>query len=196
MLTYHQWVLIACTWGWFKIKCLRYLSLTWVNLWLQSHLPGTNKLIIVSYCHDTNKLYKSCLPLTFPMFLIRAAINHHWMRILYLYFQISLLSPKSVCSVYTMINLDIFNVSHLGICNLNGGFWFLTHWGLVTHICVSKLSILGSDNGLSAGRRQAIIWTNAGILFIRPLGTNFSEILVGIQTFSFRKMHLKMSSAL
>ena len=40
----------------------------------------------------------------------------------------------------------------------------LTHWGRVTHICVSGLSILGSDNGLSPGRRQAIIWTNAGIL--------------------------------
>ena len=72
----------------------------------------------------------------------------------------------------------------------------LTHWGRVTHICVSKQTINGSDNGLSPGRRQAIIWTNAGILLIGPLGTNFSEILVGIQTFSFRKMYLKMSSAL
>ena len=70
-----------------------------------------------------------------------------------------------------------------------------THWGRVTHICVNKLTIIGSDNGLSPGRRQAIIWTNAGILLIGPLGTNFSEIIVGIQTFSFRKMHLKMSSA-
>ena len=33
----------------------------------------------------------------------------------------------------------------------------LTHWGRVTHICVSKLTIIGSDNGLSPGRRQAII---------------------------------------
>ena len=41
-----------------------------------------------------------------------------------------------------------------------------THWGRVTHICVSKLTIIGSDNGLSPGRRQAIIWTNAGILLI------------------------------
>ena len=71
----------------------------------------------------------------------------------------------------------------------------LTHWGRVTHICVSKLTIIGSDNGLSPGRRQAIIWTNPGILLIGPLGTNFSEILIGIQTFSFRKMHLKVSSA-
>ena len=63
----------------------------------------------------------------------------------------------------------------------------LTHWGRVTHICIVKLTIIGSDNGLSPGRRQAIIWTNAGILLIRPLGTNFSEILIGIQTW---KCHL------
>ena len=71
----------------------------------------------------------------------------------------------------------------------------LTHWGRVTYICVGKLTIIGSDNGLSPGWRQAIIWTNAGILLIEPLGTNFSEILIGIQTFSFTKMRLKMSSA-
>ena len=70
-----------------------------------------------------------------------------------------------------------------------------THWGRVTHICVGKLIILGSDNGLAPGRRQAIIWISAGVLLIGPLGTNFSEILIAIQTFSFKKMHLKMSSA-
>ena len=42
----------------------------------------------------------------------------------------------------------------------------LTHWGWVTHICISKLTIIGSDNGLSPGRLQAIIWTNAGIYII------------------------------
>ena len=71
----------------------------------------------------------------------------------------------------------------------------LTHWGRVTHICVGKLTTIGSDNGLSPGRRLAIIWTIAGILLIGPLGTNFSEILIGIQTFSFKEIHLKMSSA-
>ena len=65
----------------------------------------------------------------------------------------------------------------------------------MTHICVGKLIIIGSDNGLSPGRRQAIIWINAGILLIGPLGTNFGAILITIQTFSFRRMHLKMSSA-
>ena len=72
---------------------------------------------------------------------------------------------------------------------------WLTHWGWVTHICVGKLTNIGSDNGLSPGRRQAIIWTNAGTLLIGPLGTYFSEILIEILTFSFKKMHLKMSSA-
>ena len=65
----------------------------------------------------------------------------------------------------------------------------LTHWGRVTHICVGKLIIIGSDNGLSPERRQAIIWPNAGILLIGPLGTNFSEIFIEIQT----SQHLKYS---
>ena len=69
----------------------------------------------------------------------------------------------------------------------------LTHWGRVTHICVGNLTIIGSDDGLSPGRRQAITWTNVGILLIGPLGTNFSEMLIEIHTFSFKKIHLKMS---
>ena len=69
----------------------------------------------------------------------------------------------------------------------------LTHRGWVTHICVSKLTIIGSDNGLSPDRRQAIIWTNAGLLLIGPLGTNFGDILIEIWTFSFKKMRLKVS---
>ena len=71
----------------------------------------------------------------------------------------------------------------------------LTHWGRVTHICISKLTIIGSDNGLSPGRRQAIIWTNDGLLLIGPLGTNLSEILIKILTFSFKKMRLKVPFA-
>ena len=70
----------------------------------------------------------------------------------------------------------------------------LTHWGRVTHICVGKLIIIDPDNGLKPERRQAIIWTNAGILFIERLRTNFSETLIEIQTFSLKKIRLKMSS--
>ena len=58
--------------------------------------------------------------------------------------------------------------------------WYLilTHWGWVMHTCIGNLTIIGSHNGLSPGRHQVIIWTNANILLIGPLGTNFSEILI------------------
>ena len=76
----------------------------------------------------------------------------------------------------------------------------LSHWGhwvieVEWRIYASGDSvIIGADNGLSPMRRQAIIWTNAGILLIGPLGTNFSEILIDIHTFPYKEMHLKMSS--
>ena len=71
----------------------------------------------------------------------------------------------------------------------------LTHWGRVTQKCIGNQTIIGSDNGLSPGRRQDIIWSNAGILLIWTLGTSFSEILSKIHTFSLKKIHFKMSSA-
>ena len=64
----------------------------------------------------------------------------------------------------------------------------------MAHICVGNLSIIGLNNGLSPGRRQAIIWTNMGILSIGPLGTIFSEIIIEILAISFKNMHMKMSS--
>ena len=70
----------------------------------------------------------------------------------------------------------------------------LTHWGRVTHICVTQLITIVSDNGLSLHRRQAITWNNDGILLVGHVGRNFSEILIEIYTFAFKKMHLKMSS--
>ena len=51
--------------------------------------------------------------------------------------------------------------------------------------------MIDSDNGFSPGRRQAIICTNAGILLIGPLGTNFSEMLIKLYVFSLKKMQLK-----
>ena len=65
-----------------------------------------------------------------------------------------------------------------------------THWGQVTHKCVVNLTLIGSDNG----QRQAITWTNVGILLIEPQGTNFSEMIIEIHILSFKKIHLKMSS--
>ena len=69
----------------------------------------------------------------------------------------------------------------IGCCFSIGQSWpriLLTHRGRVTHICVIKLTTIGSNKGLSPDRRQAIIWTNAGILLIGPLGTNFRVILI------------------
>ena len=86
-----------------------------------------------------------------------------------------------------VLTLDFLNVSDEKKCTHI--YIFLTHWS------VSKLTIIGSDNGLSPGRHQAIIWANAGILLIRPLGANFSEILFEILTLSFKKMQFKVSSA-
>ena len=87
------------------------------------------------------------------------------------------------------------NVVHSRVPYMMNDAWLvLTHWGRVTHICVSNPTIIASDNGLSPSRRQAIIWTNVVILLIRPIGTNFSEILIEIHIFSFKKMHFKWSS--
>ena len=71
----------------------------------------------------------------------------------------------------------------------------LNHWGRVTHIFANKITTIGTDDCLSPFRRQDIVWINAWIELIGFLETNFGEILIRIQTFSFKKMHFKMSSA-
>ena len=98
------------------------------------------------------------------------------------------LQSESKCNMNTFINF-LWATHH----NM---YLELIHWGRVMHICVSKLTIIDSDNGLSPGRRQAIIWTNADVLLIWPLGTNFSGILMEIYIFSIMKMHLKLSSGI
>ena len=57
----------------------------------------------------------------------------------------------------------------------------------MTDVWLSKFTIIDSDNGLSPGRHQTIIWTNAGILLIGPVGTNFSEILITVCIFLLKK---------
>ena len=71
------------------------------------------------------------------------------------------------------------------------GFSSLPEWCKYASV---NYAIIGSDNGLSPRRRQAIIWTNARILSIGPFGINFSEILIEIHTFLLKKIHLKMLS--
>ena len=97
------------------------------------------------------------------------------------------------------IRNSIAHTLELRLSRTNPSIWhfsceYLTHWGRVTDICIGNVTIIGPDNGLLPGRRQAIIWTNAGILLIGPLETNFSEIFIKIHIFSFNKIHLKMTS--
>ena len=70
----------------------------------------------------------------------------------------------------------------------------LTVWRIYA-VASANEAIIVSDNVLLPVWRQAIIRTNAGLLLIRHLGTNFSEILIEIQTFSLKKISFKMSSA-
>ena len=110
----------------------------------------------------------------------------HLNVIIYFFYELN----KLVClpsEVQFSIDLILY-VDSLGSKHL------FSHWGRVTHICVSKLTIIGADNGLWPGRRLPIIWTNIGMLSIEPLGTNLHEILIEIEAFSFKKMHLNMSS--
>ena len=88
--------------------------------------------------------------------------------------------------MYLCLSGNYRNVNHMSWNQRND-----TNIGQVMHICIRKLTIIGSDNGLLPDQCQVIIWTNAGILSIGPWGTNFSEIWIEILTFPFKKMHLK-----
>ena len=62
-------------------------------------------------------------------------------------------------------------------------------------ICVGNLTIISSNNGLSLDRRLTIIWSNSDLLPIGRLEIKLRVILLALQTFSFKKLHLEMSSA-
>ena len=70
-------------------------------------------------------------------------------------------------------------------------------WHLVA-FCCGLLMIIEAEwriySKLTAIGIWTIIWTNAGIVLIEPFGTNFSQILIEVYTFSARKMHFKTSS--
>ena len=89
------------------------------------------------------------------------------------------------------MGVKLYNSEYAVIWHIS---FFFTHWGQVMHLCIGNLTIIVSYNGLSSGQRQAIIWANAGILLNGPLWTNFSEILIEILTFSFKKMQFKALS--
>ena len=71
----------------------------------------------------------------------------------------------------------------------------LTRWGRVTHICVGNSTIIGSDNGLSPGRAPSHYLNQCWNIVNRTLGNKLQWNLNAIETFSFKEMHLKLSSA-
>ena len=84
----------------------------------------------------------------------------------------------------------VFLTKQTLVVQMNASFSDINNMGLVLlnkNLVASKLTIIGSVNGLSPGQRQAITWTIAEICLIGPLGTHFSEILTEIHTFSLKK---------
>ena len=82
------------------------------------------------------------------------------------------MDQKLVLRAWNWQFISTYHSYNAGIKDYN-----LPHWSRVTHIYISELSIICSDNGFSPGRRLSIIWTNAGILLIGPMGANFREII-------------------
>ena len=87
---------------------------------------------------------------------------------------------------------------YVRIYDIYMSMYILWHvWLIEAEWCIHRsvnYAIIGSDNGLSPVRRQAIIWSNVDLSLIEPLWTNFSETWIRMQQFS-KKKTLKMSSA-
>ena len=161
---------------------------------MRKMFPFDDVIVLCSVCWTIWNSHKSCKAIVLCPSIIFLKSFH------------SLLMEYSL---YCIVNPSIVFCVHVKmhwISNRDVGFLILQDYAshVPKHLLIEadgriyasgKLTIIGSDNGLSPTRRQAIIWTNAGILLIGPSGTNFSEIFIGIQTFSVKKMHLKMSYA-
>ena len=81
-------------------------------------------------------------------------------------------------------------------CHYNMVNFLLTHWGRVTHICVSKLFIIGWDNGLSVAWTAPShylkqCWNIVNWTLRNKLQWKFNRN----SNISSKKMHLKMASA-
>ena len=116
----------------------------------------------------------------------------NWSQVLSRSWRCSWSSADRRCSNYIWV-IDKFiayegasYIRDLTVAQLIEAEWW--RYELVTY------AIIVSDNGLSPVWCQAISWTNTDLLSIGPLGTNFGEISIKINTLSFKEVHLKMSS--
>ena len=113
--------------------------------------------------HGIPRYYSFCLYITCKSICVFLTPIYN-MFVLWIYYQISLGFNNSIPQMFEQ---------HCQIA-----VHWLTHWGWVTHICVGKLMIIGSHDGLSPERRQAIICPSDGILLIGPNETTLNEILI------------------
>ena len=150
----------------------------WLSFWCL--VPRTDNLVFLVVLFCTKKFSRSViLHGDWGVFLMLTYIHYKTPPDIYV------LSSH----IFTLLNLS--NRFLVVATGSNLLLHILVHWVPVTHVCVSKTTIIGSDNGLSPGRRQAIICTDAEILLIEPLETNFNEMLFETHTFSFKKIRLK-----
>ena len=161
-------VMICMSWKFHRIN----------NSWFLIHDTENTIYVLYDLYIDTYFLFTSHQFYITHMF---SAVIMHVRTCVYLHDASLAYSPHPILSLCTLCHLFLPGWMKMKYLET------LTHWGRVTHICVGNLTIIDSDNGLSPGRRQAIIWNNAGILLIRSFGTAFSDILIKIQAFSFKK---------
>ena len=155
-------------------------AITWMNVY-QDHRrraasPGHNELRHISWCHYYDICLLFCLLYSKPSKHSKCATKRvapslhiawctsRWTPVTTTY------SSISGGLHMTLLNDYFVTLSCTWICR------FKTYWGRDTHICVRKLTTIDSDNGLSPGRRQTIIWANVAILLSGILCTTFSEI--------------------
>ena len=151
------------------------------SLLIRWHQGTNNEAIQVSIsmyqwdAHNDNDLYVCMRTAFIFLFLYVYMVLHH---LAFMYYALILLCQewrnKDVQSINIFRLLPHITL-HMTLYGTTAGFdttcmysvlpcgawpiWSepcLTHWGRVTHICVGNLTIIGSDNGLSPGRRQAI----------------------------------------
>ena len=125
--------------------------------------------------------------------LIKASCQAYWIHLIN--FEQSMTPVTISCCLLLLWIFHCYHILYL-IDTLKVSYRKLNHWGAVTHICVSKLASIVSDNGLSPGRHQAITETDAGMFLFGPLATNFSEILIKIHIFLFKKIQLEILSGI
>ena len=187
-------------WSW----SISYNCITWSKTLSSIGVLSLHSLTELMACHPSGTK-----PLSKPMALIISApqvslsLNFEskykyylWWKYVWKIILKELACLLAVHCINLLITINFHSCYQIPVSIVDADAKVLTHWGQVMHICISiLLNIIASDNGLSPGKYQAIIWTNDGILLTGPRGTNFSEIFSEIWTFSFKIMHLNVSSA-